>query len=204
MCCVFLVISSPLSLTQPVPTSLHWRHNELDGVSDHQPHDCLLTCLFRHRSNKASKLRVTGLCEGTGEFPAQKASSAENVSIWWRHHANSHLPPLLWARSIYSVEESYPVLWNLIQCLPSCNRKSIMKETNFSLRSRNWCDLPLRWASLTAWQFSAHRDPATFQSAVLFFQAWLWPLQRHSLNTLRPRQNGLHFADGTFKRIFLN
>ena len=23
-----------------------------------------------------------------GEFPAQKASSAENVSIWWRHHGN--------------------------------------------------------------------------------------------------------------------
>ena len=37
-----------------------------------------------------SKLRVTGLCEGnspvTGEFPAQMASNAENVSIWWRHH----------------------------------------------------------------------------------------------------------------------
>ena len=24
------------------------------------------------------------------------------------------------------------------------------------------------------------------------------------LNTLRPRQNGRHFADGSFKRIFLN
>ena len=22
----------------------------------------------------------------TGEFPAQKSSKAENVSIWWRHH----------------------------------------------------------------------------------------------------------------------
>ena len=35
-------------------------------------------------------LRVTGLCMGnspeTGEFPAQMASNAENVSIWWRHH----------------------------------------------------------------------------------------------------------------------
>ena len=42
------------------------------------------------RSKKTSKLRVTGLCEGnspvTGEFPAQGASNAENVSIWWRHH----------------------------------------------------------------------------------------------------------------------
>ena len=36
------------------------------------------------------KHRVTGLCAGnspvTGEFPAQRASNAENVSIWWRHH----------------------------------------------------------------------------------------------------------------------
>ena len=41
-------------------------------------------------SKKTSKLRVAGLCAGnsprTGEFPAQKASNAENVSIWWRHH----------------------------------------------------------------------------------------------------------------------
>ena len=39
---------------------------------------------------KTPKLRVTGLCAGnspvTGEFPAQMASNAENVSIWWRHH----------------------------------------------------------------------------------------------------------------------
>ena len=36
------------------------------------------------------KLRVTGLCVEnspvTSEFPAQMASNAENVSIWWRHH----------------------------------------------------------------------------------------------------------------------
>ena len=29
-------------------------------------------------------------------------------------------------------------------------------------------------------------------------------LAQHSLNTLRPRQNGRHFADDTFKRIFMN
>ena len=28
----------------------------------------------------------------TGEFPAQRASYAENVSIWWRHHVESDLP----------------------------------------------------------------------------------------------------------------
>ena len=34
------------------------------------------------RSKKTSKLRVTGLCE----FPAQKASNEEKVSIWLRHY----------------------------------------------------------------------------------------------------------------------
>ena len=73
-----------------IPWSLLWRHNWCDGVSNHQPHDCLLNRLFRRRSKKTSKLRVTGFCAGnspvTGEFPAQMASNAENVSIWWRHH----------------------------------------------------------------------------------------------------------------------
>ena len=59
---------------------LRWRHNGRDSVSNHQPHR-----LFRRRSKKTSKLRVTGLCV-PGEFPAQMASNAENVSIWWRHH----------------------------------------------------------------------------------------------------------------------
>ena len=70
--------------------SLRWRHNECDSDSNHQPHGCLLNRLCRRRSKKTSKLRVTGLCAGnspwTGEFPAQMASNAENVSIWWRHH----------------------------------------------------------------------------------------------------------------------
>ena len=63
---------------------------EYHGVSNHRRLDCLLNHLFSRRSKKTSKRRFTGLCEGnspvTGEFPAQKASSAEIVSIWWRHH----------------------------------------------------------------------------------------------------------------------
>ena len=77
--------------TKPILVStLHWRHNERAGVSNHQPHDCLLNRLFRRRSKKSSKLRVTDpLCgEFTGSrwIPRTKASDEENVSIWWRHH----------------------------------------------------------------------------------------------------------------------
>ena len=73
-------------------SALQWRHNEQDSVSNHQPHNSLLNCLFRPGSNKTSNLHVIGLCAGnspgTGEFPAQMASNAENVSIWWRHHGS--------------------------------------------------------------------------------------------------------------------
>ena len=75
--------------------SLQWRHNGHDGVSHHRCLDCLLNRLFRHRSKKISKLRVTDLCAGnppvTGGFPSQRASNAENVSIWWRYHVTGWL-----------------------------------------------------------------------------------------------------------------
>ena len=91
------------------PLPLQWRHNELDGVSNHRCRHCLLNCW--RRSKKTSKLRVTGLCARnspvTGEFPAQKASNAEYVSFWWRHHDDArihqdrkeHQQPWLWLLS---------------------------------------------------------------------------------------------------------
>ena len=57
------------------------------------PHVTSLTIVYStvySGAKKTSKLRVIGLCVGnspmTGEFPAQMASNAENVSISWRHH----------------------------------------------------------------------------------------------------------------------
>ena len=80
--CFWVVISSFFTL--------QCRYNGRDGVSNHQRHHCLLNLLLRRRSKKTPKLRVTRLCEGnspvTSEFPAQMASNAENVSIWWRHN----------------------------------------------------------------------------------------------------------------------
>ena len=53
-----------------------WRHNEYDGVSNHQRLYWLPHRLFKRRSKKTAKLRVTGLCEEkspvTGEFPSQR------------------------------------------------------------------------------------------------------------------------------------
>ena len=55
---------------------------------------------------KISKLRVTGFCEGnslgTREFFAQRASNAENVDIWWRHHGAENTTNFFPCREIYS------------------------------------------------------------------------------------------------------
>ena len=68
--------ASPVQCWSHPTNSLQWRHNEHARVSNHQPHDCLLNRLFRHRWKKTSKLRVTGLCAGnspvTSEFPAKE------------------------------------------------------------------------------------------------------------------------------------
>ena len=107
--------------------SLHLRHNDHDALSNHQPHSCLLNYLFRRRSKKTSKLRVTGLCVGNSPWPVNsphkwpvtrkifspvtRASYAENVSIWWCHHVKSLWPcdPNWWP-------STGPTLAKIIDC----------------------------------------------------------------------------------------
>ena len=104
-------------------TSLQWRHNGRDSVSNQQPHDCFLNRLFRRRSKKTSKLRVTGLCAGNSseadEVPAQMASNAENVSIWWRHHVadlhNHTFCCSLWRLSLSLERVAYCIKYWLIR-----------------------------------------------------------------------------------------
>ena len=89
--CFFFAISVCLkrAASQRETTPIQWRHYERDGVSNEQPHDCLLKHLFRHliKENIEDPRHCPLWGEFTGEFPAQRASNAENVSIWWRHHA---------------------------------------------------------------------------------------------------------------------
>ena len=48
---------------------LQWRHNERDGISNHQRLDCLLNRLFRHKPKKTSKFHITGLVRGIHRWP---------------------------------------------------------------------------------------------------------------------------------------
>ena len=96
--------------------ALQWRHNEHDGVSNHRSHNCFLNLLFRRRSKKTSKLRVTGLGEGnspvTGEFPTERASNAENVSIDDDiMEPRQQYPSDLLSGVIYAGQQKSRVLW---------------------------------------------------------------------------------------------
>ena len=72
-----------------VALSLEWRHNGRDGVSNHQPHDCLLNSLFRRRSKKTSKLRVT--CLWVGNSPvAVMTSSCQKPGPWFNIKMSSY------------------------------------------------------------------------------------------------------------------
>ena len=94
-CGIDLCLLCFVSDCNPQVIPLQWRHNGHNIVSNHRPRVCLLNRLFRRRSKKTSNIRVSGLCTGnspvTGGFPAQIASNAENVSIWWRHHATTDM-----------------------------------------------------------------------------------------------------------------
>ena len=86
------VLKRLLALDNLIATNSHrsdfrWRLN------------CLPNPLFRHRSRKPPKLRITGFCEGnpsvTGRFLSERASNAESISIWCSHHDIVPLAPWL-------------------------------------------------------------------------------------------------------------
>ena len=95
--------------------TLHWRHNDYDGVSNHQPRGCLLKRLFRRRSKKTSKLRVTGLCVGNSPGPvnsphkgpvARKMLPFDDVIMSNSHqaHFKQHRNSLQWRHNeLYGV-----------------------------------------------------------------------------------------------------
>ena len=68
-----LIIETEQSEVKPDQSNnaveLQWRHNDRHGVSNNQPHDCLLNGLFRRKSKKTSELRITGFVKGIHRWP---------------------------------------------------------------------------------------------------------------------------------------
>ena len=76
--------------------SLWWRHSGRDGVSNHRRLDGLLKHLVKRRSkwhqSPVSLALVRGIHRSVNS--PKRASNAENVSIWWRHHGLNDLVSL--------------------------------------------------------------------------------------------------------------
>ena len=121
--CCFLDVHSILRyiMARERFSPLHWRHNEHDGVSNHQPHGCLLKRLFRRRSKKTSKLRVTGLCVGNSSGPVnsphkgpvtEKMSPFDDVimAVLALHLSPVHWP-VIWIFNVF--DDIYQCWWNL-------------------------------------------------------------------------------------------
>ena len=79
----FLQVNVPWTLLRQF--TLLWRHNGDDSISNHQPHRCLLNRLFRRRSKKTSKLRVTGLCPHKWPVTRNFFPFDDVIMIVWFH-----------------------------------------------------------------------------------------------------------------------
>ena len=64
-----MFLSANAAFPKRILSTLQLRHNGRYGVSNHQLRHCLLNRLFRRRSKKISKLRVTVLCVGNSPGP---------------------------------------------------------------------------------------------------------------------------------------
>ena len=80
-----------MSGSGPRLLTLRWRHNGRDGVSNHQPRDCLLNRLFRHKAQSSASLAfVRGIHRGPVNSPhiwpvTRKMFPFDDVIIdtWW-------------------------------------------------------------------------------------------------------------------------
>ena len=115
-------------------STLQWRHNGCDGVSNHQPHYCLPNRLFWRRKNKHQSSASLAFVWGIHRWPMsspQMASNAENVSIWWRHHGLTFLSTQYWNhKSIITIYNQYTdsYIWIIIH-----QKSSAVHESGFGV-----------------------------------------------------------------------
>ena len=151
------------SLTSPLP--LHCRHNDHGGVSNHQPHGCLLNRLFRRRSKKTSKLCVTGLCAGNSPGPVnsphkgpvtRKMFPFDDVIMHLSHRfityrfscqisqptltASLHPPEQVWC---FVPQGTPPATTRVTSTNPSWNQEVLLWS----------CKAPHRWLSATSHRY---------------------------------------------------
>ena len=139
----FMVVSWYGHVFYVTGSSLRWRHNDYDGVSNHQPDGCLLNRLSRRRSKKTSKLRVTGLCAGNSPGPVNSP-----------HKGPVTRKMFPFDDVIMCVKVNLPHKWSVLCCLDvfcavpwtSCWTNSLVTG---GLRHNGAHVTPLKWYPIT-------------------------------------------------------
>ena len=106
---------------------LPWRHNDHDGVSNHQPHGCLLNRLFRRRSKKTSKLCITGLCgpvNSAHKGPVTRKIKRDKYRWFW---AELNISGLSLQFEFTNGFEMIYKAWSSIEEVPYCFSRSSIK-----------------------------------------------------------------------------
>ena len=96
---------------------LQWRHNGHDGVSNHQAHDCLLNRLFRRRSKKTPKFRVTGLYAGNSPVTRKVFPLDDVIMVSWCRTNNKNT--------------KFPNYWTFVWTSPHKENEEMRKELAF-------------------------------------------------------------------------
>ena len=110
---------------------------------------CLLNCFFRRRSEKTSKLQVIGFCAGnspvTGQFPTQRASNAENASIWWCRHVkcvwkiqNQIMATSVMEQRVICISMSFMVGIALLRYWELCDNSAVGLHPIWKLHISKW------------------------------------------------------------------
>ena len=119
--------------------TLHWCHNDHDGVSNHQPHGCLLNRLFKRRSKKTSKLRFTGFVWGIHRdrwIPRTKGQLRGKcfhlMTSSWHWDRCGHLGNV-WCHAP-TVEGKHGRIWNVwvLFKYPIFGKRPVIHQVNFA------------------------------------------------------------------------
>ena len=74
-------ITTVITYPHPNLSSLQWRHNEREGISNHPCPDCLLIRLFRRRSRKHQRSASLAFVRGIHRWPVDTRCCGHQIGL---------------------------------------------------------------------------------------------------------------------------
>ena len=111
----------------------------------------------RKHQSSARHWPLCGEFTGTGEFPAQRASNAENVSIWWRHHGEISMDSCdMFTHIRHHTEVTWPS-WRLKTPATWFLNNSLFRPTSKKTPSNFPHHRSFVWESIGKWWFPSQK-----------------------------------------------